>query len=127
MTTHQPTRLGRLIAETRQEVGLSRRALADKAGVSASVVDYIEIGRTTEPTPQVLKRIGEALSLPIDELYKLAGYRTDSTLPELGVYLRARHPELPAEAISEARHYVDFLKARYGISGTGPAPGEDEA
>ena len=57
---------GRLIARpTRERLGLSRRQLARKAGVSADSILHLELGRTRHPTLRLLRPLCNALDLPL--------------------------------------------------------------
>lgn len=57
---------GRLIAgPTRERLGLSRRQLARKAGVSVDCIRNLELGRTRRPTLQFLRPLCNALDLPL--------------------------------------------------------------
>lgn len=55
-----------LIAQpTRERLGLSRRQLARKAGVSADCIRHLELGRTRRPTLRFLRPLCNALDLPL--------------------------------------------------------------
>lgn len=57
---------GRLIAgPTRERLGLSRRQLARKAGVSVDCIRHLELGRTHRPTLRFLRPLCNALDLPL--------------------------------------------------------------
>jgi len=57
---------GRLIAKpTRERLGLSRRQLARKAGVSVDCIRQLELGRTRRPTLRFLRPLCNALDLPL--------------------------------------------------------------
>lgn len=60
------THWGRLIARpTRERLGLSRRQLAHKAGVSVDGIVHLERGRTRHPTLRLLRPLCNALDLPL--------------------------------------------------------------
>jgi hypothetical protein len=59
-------------------------------------------------------------------MYLLAGYSEPEDLPSLPVYLRAKYKKLPKEAHDELASHLKDLQKRYGVSGKGPKPGEDE-
>ena len=57
---------GRLIARpTRERLGLSRRQLARKAGVSANSILRLELGQTRRPTLRTLRALCNALDIPL--------------------------------------------------------------
>jgi transcriptional regulator with XRE-family HTH domain len=56
--------LGRRLKLARVAVGLTQRELAERAGVSQSIVAKIEAGRSKRPQPMILMQIAKALSLP---------------------------------------------------------------
>ena len=57
---------GRLIARpTRERLGLSRRQLARKAGVSADSILRLELGQTRCPSLRLLRPLCNALDLPL--------------------------------------------------------------
>lgn len=56
----------RLIARpTRERLGLTRRQLARKAGVSVDSIAQLELGRTRRPTLSFLRPLCNALDLPL--------------------------------------------------------------
>ena len=89
--------LGARIRQRRREVGLTQRELARRVGISASYLNFIEwnkrqIGGTR------LRRIAEALELPLDELGGFSERRLAETLAEI-----ARLPSLGGFEIEEER------------------------
>jgi len=69
--------IGDFIKERRLAKDWSKRALAEKAGVSHSEVHRIENGERTNPSVPVLFAIAEALGVPKDEMLRQAGYKSD--------------------------------------------------
>ena len=90
---------------------------------------HVSGDHTYEAEPQPHHPRGPALERPRttrplrQQILTLAGL---DLRPSLGVFLR-QTTELPPEAIAEAKTYIEELTARYGITGHGPKPGEDEA
>lgn len=77
MTTTQPTselaeRVGNALTARRAELGLSRRALAERAGVSNVTLLNLEHGRAN-PTLARLERVADAYQLDAVELLRAAG------------------------------------------------------
>jgi len=70
-------RIGSFIKDRRLAKEWSKRALAEKAGISHSEVHRIENGERTNPSVPVLYALAEALGIPKDEMLRQAGYKTD--------------------------------------------------
>ena len=66
--------LGEFIKNKRIEKGMSRNALGTNAGISHTEVYRIETGERQLPSLKVLCSIADALSIPQEELMKVAGY-----------------------------------------------------
>lgn len=73
-----PGALARLIRRRREELGLSQRALAERAGLSAQVISALETGTIQLPHPLTLQALSQALELPLVEL-ALAVYELPPT------------------------------------------------
>ena len=58
--------LGEIILKYRIKRGLSQEALAKKASVHVMIIHNMENNRT-KPMPLVLKSVGEALNINLDE------------------------------------------------------------
>ena len=56
---------------------MSKRALAEKAGISHSEVHRIENGERQNPSVPMLIALADALGIPQDDILMLAGYKTD--------------------------------------------------
>ena len=69
--------IGEFIKERRLAKELSKRALAEKAGISHSEVHRIENGERVNPSVPVLNALAEALGVPKDDILRLAGYKAD--------------------------------------------------
>ncbi len=90
--------LGDEIKRIRGERGVSQRTLARKAGVSNTTLAYIEAGETN-PRPDTLKKIAEALNISYEELLIKAGYLSpdseEDKVPEVSSPLQiefTKHP-----------------------------------
>lgn len=69
--------IGEFIKERRLAKEWSKRALAEKAGISHSEVHRIENGERVNPSVPVLNALAEALGVPKDDILRLAGYKAD--------------------------------------------------
>jgi transcriptional regulator with XRE-family HTH domain len=70
--------IGEYIKKIREEKELSINQLALYSNVSAAHISRIERG-LREPSPEILKKISEALKVPYEELMKIAGYLESDT------------------------------------------------
>ncbi len=87
-----------LLRQARETAGLSVRALADAAGVSASTVHRIERG-DMQPTVEILQRLVET-----------AGERlTVSATPDYSVALVSLAPELARDETNAIRRVAEFV------------------
>src|SRR6266849_11122546 len=78
---------GRLLRHWRQARGMSQLALAIEAEISSRHVSFLETGRT-QPSRDMVQRLGAVLDLPLDERNALclaAGYAPAYEERELGV------------------------------------------
>ncbi len=72
MKTPQLDDVGSFIREQRERSALSLRKLADMTGVSNPYLSQIERG-IRKPSAEILRSIGEALSIRTETLYERAG------------------------------------------------------
>lgn len=68
------TELGKVIAATREKVGISQRELSRRANMDCAEISRIEAGKRLKPNVLYLKGIAETLNLSMVDLMKLAGY-----------------------------------------------------
>ena len=61
-------RLSATITKLRQQQGLTQRALAEKAKVTAAYVAMIETGVRRNPSLAILQRLAKALGVPVTAL-----------------------------------------------------------
>lgn len=128
MDDKQAKRLGALIRRYRADAGLSLRQLEELTDIDDSQLTRMEQGNILKPAPDNLRRIAEALNIPLADLYALADWSVPSELPSPGPYLRAKYRDLSESALNALTKDMSTLLARHGIGATsGPAPGEDEA
>ena len=69
--------IGDMIKNRRLSKGWSKRALAEKAGISHSEVHRIENGERENPSVPILNALADALGVPKDDLLRIAGYKSD--------------------------------------------------
>ena len=61
--------MGYKIKELREEAGMSQAELSLKSGVSRSIINGLETGRTTTTTTDTLKKIAFALDKKVSEIF----------------------------------------------------------
>lgn len=60
--------IGRRLALRRQELGLTREQVADRAGIAAGYLQYVEEQPSADPGPTFLLRVAEALRTSVPRL-----------------------------------------------------------
>lgn len=101
-----------LLARLRLQAGLTQHELAQRAGISRSMIAQIEMGER-RPSRKMLARLAEALLLDTDkehQLYVAFGYTPDADAPEqIAAFLRAdKHLSL-----EQAERLSDLLRKAY--------------
>lgn len=61
--------MGYKIKEARQDAGLTQDELANRSGVSRSIINGLETGRTTVTTNVTLLKIAKALNRKIADIF----------------------------------------------------------
>lgn len=117
----ETSRLGQLVHDRRQQLGLSLDALASLSGIHKSLLSRIETGAVERPGHGTLDRLAYGLQLSLTDLYGSLGAGARQELPPLQPYLRAKYG-LTDDAISAVTNYLQ----RYGELQPGPEGGEDE-
>ena len=105
--------LGQELRNVRRTLGLSLKAAATPAGISATYLQKLETGEVKNPSPNVLHSLSDALSVPYSDLMELAGY----VVPDRGEM--AANPfehallasDLTAEERSAVAAFVGYLRA----------------
>jgi transcriptional regulator with XRE-family HTH domain len=107
----RPATLAAYLRQAREQAGLSARQLAREAGTTASNISRIESGETATPTPELLKRIADALDLDLAELFAYRGIILPRTA-SLDTYLRQEY-HLSDEAVTEAEAAIKEIAAKH--------------
>ena len=116
MDKDQAKRLGKLIRERRQAVGLSTHDLGERVGTPNSTIMCIEQGAFAAPSPDKLARIAEALGMSLADMFGHAGYAVPQELPNFHAYLAARYRHFPQTVVAELTELFDALVARHGLA-----------
>ena len=61
--------LGTRIMQVRNQKGLTQRQLSERTGIAGSYLSRIE-NRRLEPRPKTLRKIADALAIPVSELFQ---------------------------------------------------------
>ena len=120
MTPDQAKNLGQYLRNARTAAGLSVRQLEAVCGIHNSLLTRMEQGAIANPAPDKLRRLAEALQLPLADLYALADYLVADELPGLSAYLRLKYRELPPELLNTLQVEVDAVLAQH-VNSAAPA------
>lgn len=127
MDNKKAKRLGKLLRERREALGLSALELGKRLDMSHTTILRIESGTFAEPRPDKLARIASALKLPLADVYATAGYGVPDDLPAPRAYFRMKLRDVPTRKADAIGREVEELLTRYGVNlEQGPAAGEDE-
>ena len=69
--------LGEYIKTRREELSMTKHALSVASGISHTEINRIETGDRKQPSLKVLDQLSSALSVPKENLMKMAGYIPD--------------------------------------------------
>jgi transcriptional regulator with XRE-family HTH domain len=61
--------MGNKITEVRESKNMTQEELAEKSGVSRTIISGLESGRVSNTTTGTLKKIADALDLSVNELF----------------------------------------------------------
>jgi transcriptional regulator with XRE-family HTH domain len=103
-----PAEAGVTVTGRRRTPGLRREEVATLAGVSIDYLIRLEQGRDTNPSPDVLAALADALRLDRDERLHLMGLAARSASPHLEALCPAP-PTLDAEVPATVAALVDQL------------------
>ena len=115
--------LADLIRAKRQELGISARELARRAGIDQGLLTLLDQKKIAEPKAGTIRGLAQALEIPLVDLYAATNWLPEGSLPSLRPYMRAKYDELPDEAVDEVERFVAQLSRKYS---RGPGAGEDE-
>ena len=116
MNSEQAARLGYLIRQRRQALGMSTHELGKRIDTKNSTIVRLEQGAFAAPSPEKLAGIAEALGISLADIYGHAGYVVPNDLPGFHAYLPARYRDLPHEAVQELTDLFEALIARHGLA-----------
>lgn len=112
--SNDPSALGRKINQARKAKDLTAYEVAKRTGiVHRATVQRIESGEIVRPKPETLQQLAEVLDLDLDDLLALAGYARAEDLPDFEPYLRAKHSDLPEDAMSALIQHFELIADKY--------------
>ena len=112
MSGEQPTQVGQMIRELREEKGMSVRGLAAAAGVDSTWLSRVENGVYVNPDPKFLHRLAKVLDVETMDLFQAADYADG--LPGFAPYLRSKY-DLPSEAVDQLEAHFELLAHKHDV------------
>lgn len=118
--------IGEYIKKIRLEKGFTSRKLAKGSGVSQPYISQLETGKNTNPSPEILKKIADALGVPYSDFMEAAGYIDKKTVLEYAILDKIESQELlqglemdfeilqskKKEYLSNPEKYLKFTNAK---------------
>lgn len=96
----QEKTIGEVIAEARENKGLSQRQLAKMANINNSELSKIESGIRKEPSPKILRKISTIIDVNYSDLMYLIGLGLEVT--PLNYFIKSHYSSLNAEELETA-------------------------
>ena len=97
--------VGELIAEAREEKGLSKNQLAEMTKVSHTEIARIESGEREVPNPKTLKKISKYIGVNYNDLMYAAGL--GAKISPLNPYLIEHYSKLRGNELKEAMDSIE--------------------
>lgn len=107
--------LGEILKRKRLEHAMSQQEAADSIGIQRAHLSQIEGGLIRQPSTVLLAKAAEIFSMPATDLYSAAGYMVPDDLPDLRLYLHAKHPDWPDAVALDIEQYCEFVRYKYGL------------
>ena len=108
-------KLGNVLRNRRDQLGLSLRDVEDKASISNAYLSQIENQKITQPSPSVLQKLSKLYDLSYPRLMNLAGHPMDSKLElEKKVFFKTSRglEEISRNEEQELLRYLRFMRNR---------------
>lgn len=124
----QPT-LGEVLHGARVAAGLSIRQASAASGVAIGTISMLERDKVHAASLRPLMHLSQAYGIAPLDIIEAAGYAPGPKLPPSLDYLRLHYHHIPTQAQQEIVEAIDNIATKHGLdlSGTGPAPGQDES
>ena len=112
MTEEQARKVGALIATGRAKKQLTLRDLAQRTGVPPTTITRIEQGEYSQPAPDNLARLIEALEIDPARIDRVSRNYLADSLPSVGTYFRSKEKASPEE-IAEIEAAVKAIREKH--------------
>lgn len=109
----QPSAIGQLLKQLREDAGLSLYELERRSGVNRAKLQRIESGEIRHPTMPTLTKLAAAHDIEPEDLYDAVWQDSSEPLPSPAVYFRSKY-HLSDEQIAELESTVDRVIAEDG-------------
>jgi len=104
--------LSEFIKLNRLEKGLSKRKLAEAAGISHTEIHRLETGERRSPSPVVLTSIARALDLNVIQILAAANYLDSDSIDYDSICFLDIYNRLSEEEKLDVQKYIDFIKSK---------------
>ncbi len=112
MTEAQARKVGALLAKARAAKGFSLRDLEEASGIPKTTLGKIEQGAYSEPSPDNLARLVEALEIDPARIDRVSRNYLANSLPSVGTYFRSKEKASPEEIV-EIEAAVNAIRKKY--------------
>ena len=127
MERQRAQELGRRLRTRREELGLSKRQLAEQVDMNDATIVRLEQGLFAAPRPDKLSRIAEVLGLSLADVFAFAEYVVPGDLPSFHPYLLSKYPDMPKGAIDHLLREFDRITNEYDLALEGAQEGEGKS
>ena len=127
MELQRAQELGRRLRTRREELGLSKRQLAEQVDMNDATIVRLEQGLFAAPRPDKLSRIAEVLGLSLADVFAFAEYVVPGDLPSFHPYLLSKYPDMPKGAIDHLLREFDRITNEYDLALEGAQEGEGKS
>jgi transcriptional regulator with XRE-family HTH domain len=103
--------LATLVRDARNRAGLTQEELSELIGRSLSYVGMLEIGRVDRPKPETLRRLAEALRMPIEDLLVATGQLQAPQEDVAATVMRIASLPTPEERLRAWRELPESFRA----------------
>jgi transcriptional regulator with XRE-family HTH domain len=112
MNDSQAVRLGRLLAVTRRNKGLSQRRAAELADVSPLWLSRVERGTFNQPAPERITRVAEVIGLDLERVDRVTKGHVANSLPGVRTYFRSKY-DLTTEEIDRIERTITDIQRNH--------------
>ena len=106
----QPSAIGQLLKQLRDDAGLSLYELERRSGVNRAKLQRLESGEIRQPTMATLSKLATALGVEPEDLYDAVWQDSSEPLPSPAIYFRSKY-HLSDQQIAELESTVERIIA----------------